>query len=482
MADTDGRIKVAILGSGCGAMSAAFWLSATRELREKYAVTVYTQGWRLGGKGASGRSLVTLQNGGRSVEGSRIEEHGLHMMMGFYETAFHVIQSCYERIAWEPDAAFTRWNQAFEAQRQITLMLRKPGAEAARPWRPWNLRFIRLPGTPGDERLALEPRADYMAQAVHRVLELLVQRALRGIEAHFRAHSRWSPVIQGALAVLLDGLENLIERRLDYEAERHRQALLELLLGAQSWFIQYVVPLIRNEYETVGLDSDPAFEAYCLFLVTDMGFAGMIGYLKDVLPYGEGGYQRIGDRDFKDWLLSHGAQQETVHSGLVMGLYDLAFAYENGNSSDPRFGKAAAGAMLRLVIRMAITYKDAPLWKMNAGMGDVIFTPLYKLLSQNGVRFEFFHRVGALHLSGDKKSIDSIELLRQARVNGDYQPLQRFDFRNGKQWDCWPSTPRWDQIEGGKELVEPVAPIVASVKEPVGVAEQKLPRVRRIAL
>jgi len=60
-------IKVAIVGGGCAGITAAFEL--TRPVHEgKYEVTVYQLGWRLGGKGASGRG-----------PSDRIEEHGLHL-------------------------------------------------------------------------------------------------------------------------------------------------------------------------------------------------------------------------------------------------------------------------------------------------------------------------------------------------------------------------------------------------------------------
>ena len=48
----------------------AFELTATPELRARHSVTVYQLGWRLGGKGASGRN---------AGHGNRIEEHGLHV-------------------------------------------------------------------------------------------------------------------------------------------------------------------------------------------------------------------------------------------------------------------------------------------------------------------------------------------------------------------------------------------------------------------
>ena len=97
------KTRVAVLGGGLGAMSAAFELTATRELRERYEVTVYQQGWRLGGKGASGRNAAI---------GERIEEHGLHAFMGFYEHAFALMRAAYAEWRKEPDNPFQTWQDA----------------------------------------------------------------------------------------------------------------------------------------------------------------------------------------------------------------------------------------------------------------------------------------------------------------------------------------------------------------------------------
>ena len=74
--------KVAIIGGGCAALTAAYELTQGKN-EGRYAVTVYQQGWRLGGKGASGRGVS-----------DRIEEHGLHLWMGWYENAFRVMRQC----------------------------------------------------------------------------------------------------------------------------------------------------------------------------------------------------------------------------------------------------------------------------------------------------------------------------------------------------------------------------------------------------
>jgi len=62
-----GRTRITILGGGTGALSAAFGLTERPDWGDRYEITVYQQGWRLGGKGASGRNPDVAQ---------RIEEHG----------------------------------------------------------------------------------------------------------------------------------------------------------------------------------------------------------------------------------------------------------------------------------------------------------------------------------------------------------------------------------------------------------------------
>src|SRR5215470_16647083 len=95
-------IRVAVIGGGCAALTAAFELSRP-EHRGRYRITVYQQGWRLGGKGASGRGPA-----------GRVEEHGLHVWMGWYENAFRILRECYGELAADPGAWPARhWRDAF---------------------------------------------------------------------------------------------------------------------------------------------------------------------------------------------------------------------------------------------------------------------------------------------------------------------------------------------------------------------------------
>lgn len=48
--------KIAVLGGGVGALTTALALSSLPGWQERFEITVYQLGWRLGGKGASGRN------------------------------------------------------------------------------------------------------------------------------------------------------------------------------------------------------------------------------------------------------------------------------------------------------------------------------------------------------------------------------------------------------------------------------------------
>jgi uncharacterized protein with NAD-binding domain and iron-sulfur cluster len=131
------------------------------------------------------------------------------------------------------------------------------------------------------------------------------------------------------------------------------------------------------------------------------------------------GYSAIDDLDFREWLATHGASDAMLEGPLVRGVYDLVFGYEGGDRARPRF---AAGAGLHLAGRMFLTYRGAMFWRMTAGMGDVVFAPLYQALRRRGVRFQFFHCLDRIHLSPDGQRVDRLRFRRQGAAE-DFEPL-----------------------------------------------------------
>src|SRR5215475_10634318 len=128
-------IKVAVVGGGCASMTAAFELTRP-EHAGRYQVTVYQVGWRLGGKGASGRGPA-----------DRIEEHGIHLWMGFYENAFRLMRECYSELNRTPGSCpIADWRDAFVPAPLIGL------AEPAQQghWSIWSGVLPPTEGLPGD--------------------------------------------------------------------------------------------------------------------------------------------------------------------------------------------------------------------------------------------------------------------------------------------------------------------------------------------
>jgi len=80
-------------------------------------------------------------------------------------------------------------------------------------------------------------------------------------------------------------------------------------------------------------------------------------------------------------------------------------------------------------------HRGAILFFMAAGMGDTVIAPLYDvLLRARGVKFRFFHWVTGL--SEDGTRITGVELLRQADVPADFDPLVK-----AGELLCWASRP-----------------------------------------
>ncbi len=126
--DSARRINVAVIGGGCAALTAAFELTRP-EHQGRYAVTVYQMGWRLGGKGASGRGTS-----------ERIEEHGLHLWLGFYENAFRLMRGCYAELDRDPATCpLATWRDAFAPAPSVAVTERAPtarGSPGSRTFRP----------------------------------------------------------------------------------------------------------------------------------------------------------------------------------------------------------------------------------------------------------------------------------------------------------------------------------------------------------
>lgn len=386
--------RIAILGGGMAGLAAAWRLS--RPDGPRPAVTVYQRGWRLGGKGASSRG----QHG-------RIEEHGLHVWPGYYDNAFRLIRSCYDELdrpRHDPSCPIQGWRDAFFPASAIGL-----GEEGPEGWSPWVATFPENRLVPGDsESVDGLELADF------------AQRAM-GLLGAFRAS--------------LDGLS----------------PPARAVLSTEPWMPGGFTPSRLGRGPATGL-------AATLKSVSHPRGVRRVAQLAEVLSVmARGvvadrlvarGYTAIDHLDFREWLGRHGASPGVLDGPLVRGMYDLVFAYEGGDRRRPRF---AAGLGLHLAGRMFLTYRGAIFWKMRAGMGDVVFAPLYQALSLRGVRFRFFHRLDALHLAADCRSVEAVSLGQQVPLRprrDEYDPLVRLG-----DLPVFPAQPDLAQLTAGSQLI-----------------------------
>jgi uncharacterized protein with NAD-binding domain and iron-sulfur cluster len=198
----------------------------------------------------------------------------------------------------------------------------------------------------------------------------------------------------------------------------------------------------RGWIDALTTDREVRGRWYCI----DLMMAALRGVIRDRIALDPRGFDAINHLEFRDWLRLHGASELTLASGnLRGGLYDLSFAYADGDLERPAI---AAGDAMRGACRMFFTYRGAFFWKMRGGMGDVVFAPLYELLRRRGVRFEFFHRLDNVGLAADGSHVAALEMSVQARTRGgDYRPLVEVG-----GLPCWPAGPDHDQLEGGDAL------------------------------
>jgi uncharacterized protein with NAD-binding domain and iron-sulfur cluster len=166
------------------------------------------------------------------------------------------------------------------------------------------------------------------------------------------------------------------------------------------------------------------------------------GVIADGLLTDPRGFRAVNDEDYAMWVLRHGGHPEVLEFPVLRAMYNMVFGYEKGHLERPT---VCAGVGMLLVGLMFFTYKGAIFWKMTAGMGEIVFAPMYEALRRRGVEFEFFHRLDALHLDPRRQYIDAITIARQVRLADGvrhYEPLTRV-----RGLPVFPNMPLADQIQ-----------------------------------
>jgi uncharacterized protein with NAD-binding domain and iron-sulfur cluster len=443
-------------------LTAAWALSDPAAASEVESVTVYQRGWRLGGKGASSRGVY-----------GRIEEHGLHVWLGYYENAFRLLRQVYgelDRPVTAPGCPITSWRDAFDSAGRVGVAEEVDGR-----WSSWVATFSGDADEPGDAPTGTG--APTVAQFVRRSVQLLLD--LSSSLGHGRPPAAPGVYLSSSArppgaAAVEDPLRSLATFG-DLARQAETAALVAAVTAAEvletaarpgeplsSAVVEHLDRLREDWADRLRRDQ----AARRLWQVAGLVLACARGAVSDGLLGSQAGFAAIDHVDFREWLAGHGASPETLDSPLVRGMYDLVFAYERGDPKRPRF---AAGLGLFLASKLFFEYRGSIFWKMRAGMGEVVFAPLYQALRARGVRFEFFSRVDQLHLSHDRRSLSAVTVARQARLADGvaaYDPLVSVG-----GLPCFPARPRQEQLaapvagdleshwgrRGGEEAVTVVA-------------------------
>ena len=437
------RQRVVVVGGGIAGLTAAYELSRTPALRDRYEVTVYQLGFRLGGKLASGRN---------PAKAYRNEEHGLHVWFGFYENTFRLAREVYQAWRAPEDCPFRSVWDVVKPQRHALLGHRWGDGYQMAP-----VHFPRSCDAPG-ERMALPSALGLVAGVLDaaRALTAVLARESgrtprRPLTRFLWAEDRptsflWAAPGQGDRDLIasyedrLARLTRLIAARWQKTTPARRRKLAE---SAHQRLVE-AHPRIARSLDRLTRGS-PGYRPLYHFVDTSLAFFRGLIHPDDGI-YVDGDLDRVNDRDFRQWLRDNGCSEDTAaNSPWIEALYDSSFQYLGGRREEPSF---EAGTAARYVIRGYLAYKHCPAYLIEAGMGEAFVAPLYEVLRDRGVRFAFFHRLEDMTLSPDGRELERLHFVEQAQPKaGHYDPL--FTYRGLR---CWPSQPDFDQLENGELL------------------------------
>ena len=420
--------RIAVVGAGPAGLTTAVHLTdpvANPGWQDRYSVDVYTLGWRIGGKGATGRNPEA---------GERIEEHGIHVFGNMYFNTLRMMRDCYEQVEWDDHDRYRTMDEAF-----------LPSLTAV-SHEYWNQRWGRdvgnFPST--DEPPWLGSIWPDDRGVVEQVLNV-VRREL----GHALVCRRLSPR-RGFVGRLRDWAERLLG---DWIVEQYTAAIARARarrppedLGARRipW-LERLNRVLAFLADHVIADSDDIGRR-AAYLRADLAITTLRGAVKDDLFHAD--VDSIDGENYRDWLQRHGASKLTLCAAMPQALPNTALSYAHGDTT--AIPTMSAAAFVTFFLR-EVTGKGAGAYFFAEGTGETVMKPLYRLLHQRGVRFHFFHKLSRVVPAEGSDVIDRLEFDVQATVRDGsdaYDPLRRL--ADGEL--VWPDRPRYEQLVEGDDL------------------------------
>lgn len=446
------RRKVAILGGGLASLSAAYELTSYPDWRERYDVTLYQLGWRVGGKTANGFG-----------PGERIEERGIHIFQGWYNNAFRMVRDAYETMekhGLAEGSPLQKWDQAFVPD-DATLFTEQSAVTGE--WTNWPILFPYNDSVPGEG--GPPPILEVIGEGIGLLAELIlgspyakdqswIQKLLSPLVVHtwftppWEKHEPdWWKHLKDLAHVGSDHDEPVLRwlskardlaRGTKTEPTVSMDGIEVAALRAAAALLGGFVEVLRRLTPADRATDDRLEHIYVL---AEYGLANLRGFLDDIYDdkTHEIDFHAVNGFDYREWLLSHGLPEDLRDCAPVRFIYCGCF--HNQYQGAP--GRLAADLGLRSLLA-SVTYRGSLVWKLVAGTGGSLTAPLYKMLVQRGVKFEFFHDVQEVHWSNGEE-IDAISVAVQCELapgRARYEPLLKV-----KGVDGWPSHPHYDQLD-----------------------------------
>jgi uncharacterized protein with NAD-binding domain and iron-sulfur cluster len=453
-----------------GALSTLFAITDRDGWDRQYDITVYQLGWRLGGKGATGRD---------QTHANRILEHGYHMLFGFYDNVFATMRKCYGELGRDPsqpissllalssvDEANAPGRYAFHRQNTAVLQQQLPDGT----WHNLVFDFPQNTDLPGDAG-ELPHALAYIEMAIEFLARVVADVTIGpGSTPPDGSRPTWWQRLENVVPHLIADLDPASHDLQDHR--KHLDLIRKLARhlvdvrpagviahAAEDLGLKALVELMRGYLRLVwrltGAHLGHNWDAFKLWTASDFICTTVIGFIEDDVI--NRGFDSVDDMNFWEWIAKHSTVPEgtliTNGSCWLQSAYDSSFAYEQGDTTAPRtadkplLGRPTmgTGTVLRGALRLGLGYKGAMAWKFQAGCGEALVAPLYEVLRRRGVKFEFFSKVEQLGVGNDNGPVvESIRIQRQVDLVDPakgYQPLI-----DVKGLPCWPAEPLWDQI------------------------------------
>lgn len=429
------KLKVAVFGGGPSACATALYLARQTD---RYDVSLYTTGYRLGGKCQSWRN---------PAKAWRVEEHGLHAFLGFYHNAFAAVQDAYHEGFATPEIGEALYQHAFYPEKYNGLMVHHGGE--------WS--YCPLPSLSAAAPLPSSTASSTGGHALLMACEALARRVLDHFKAMADAHAGLADGMDAHASVLQrlrSAVVGLVARVAEdvYEAD----------IGGIDGLFAGEVEKVRDGL-AARVRAAASLSTYLWFLWTgaDTMLTIFVGLLKNPVS----NLSELDAWDFRAWLRANGLNEAPGESWEVIDqVYETLFSHQNADpnkdackllDTDVRPANLAAGVATRWFLLESLGYRGAPAYRFEYSCAQTMMTPYYLALKRLGAAVNFFHTVTGLELdgSGEHRRLVRVHLQRQAEVKGgagNYQPLVIPDLANNPpELHDWPLDPDWSQLVDG---------------------------------